>query len=1120
MATIMTEVLSHLPSLSTGNDHKEHSVPSSPSTQEPVETLSLKRNATERSQTSSSLPDAIITAILKAADPETFGSLTLLDPQWYRTSQRKYLLLEKLHELGVSPDQIASADVQRLRQTFAQEARHRLFPAYRPKTRTFNFLASSELSPTAAPHGQNLGLAFSPHGTYMVAYSSTRIFVIDVAGARPYVKRRLKRRLAVQTRPRAVCISKDGRILAILSPEGRVNIYNLGHLSECHRISSIQLAAPLPRAIAITSEGSVVAAARDGHVEIIPTTERSQSMPSRRVACEAADHVAFSDNGLVLLITSRSSLNSSTTLVQAPLPDIGIVDGAPTEESLDRLWTSQPLFPTTVGDSSHASLLSTEPLKVVAYDALASAFGILDVQDLKFTQSSFSPRNAHLSTSLAPSCTLPSVSSNGDSIAIAFDNLGVLVGALEGEYTAPSNRGMLEQVRLQWLPQLRQLQTLHWVSSSSTSETKIQSRLIAVLPAPNAADVDVPEQGTVEIGRILVLDFDLHPLIQTQDETVVDLSEGMTETLDETDPIGEVRRSATQTAHRPINPPIARSVTSGRKARKLPQLATLSTQDVDTSRRSSEFGPVANGSVDLEEPYTPAEPRSRETLQRAASAVAMNRTPRHATDSSQEQNRPRVPHESDADNWVPPPPVYAKEPDSTLPEDFRQALLESGTSNTQDHEDTLGSSQPEIFAPTILPEQLEDPRRQTDPEDDAETQAVVPIEQSTQAEQSAQAPQTPSERKDEDEAPQLRPPRVRGAVVGARKSLVLQGSTMRRFFSDTFSANSTRTKSDAKVDASPERSYTPREAIPSPRDSLNNPKRDRPVSMADSKPRRHTLLARPVSMSWASLGNDGGPATGEGLPPVPAVRADTFDSHVTPAASPVHQTDIPSLPRPDLVESLHRRQTSGSIYSFQSDAGAPRAAIGAHRNYSAGGSPWASSLMLAAYADGGSPGQPESGDITPPRTAPPMDRRQRTQSGVRTNSNLAQMETPGRSSNSEQQQKKEQGNRRESSRNRLTTIKSVASLMSATRSYSASEKGKGQLGSVSERGGGSSQRQNGTNGVSSTIAEKLPTRLGGAKRRNTLRRRSSVRASSGKDLDYRDGDPDRKSKGGGKCNVM
>jgi hypothetical protein len=69
----------------------------------------------------------------------------------------------------------------------------------------------------------------------------------------------------------------------------------------------------------------------------------------------------------------------------------------------------------------------------------------------------------------------------------------------------------------------------------------------------------------------------------------------------------------------------------------------------------------------LDAPYTHASPRSGTTLRRAATAAAVSRqrNPPPPTAGRVEyrraDGRAEHPHESDADNWVPPPPPYTKE---------------------------------------------------------------------------------------------------------------------------------------------------------------------------------------------------------------------------------------------------------------------------------------------------------------------------------------------------------------------------------------------------------------------------------------------------------------------------
>ena len=98
----------------------------------------------------------------------------------------------------------------------------------------------------------------------------------------------------------------------------------------------------------------------------------------------------------------------------------------------------------------------------------------------------------------------------------------------------------------------------------------------------------------------------------------------------------------------------------------------------------------------LDGPYSHSDPRSRTTLHRAATSAANSRRSDLPQRSRMGEARPvvppvpvlpltsqglrgtppgEIPHESDADNWVPPPPPYVPDAVRPLPEDLRRTLL-------------------------------------------------------------------------------------------------------------------------------------------------------------------------------------------------------------------------------------------------------------------------------------------------------------------------------------------------------------------------------------------------------------------------------------------------------------
>lgn len=101
----------------------------------------------------------------------------------------------------------------------------------------------------------------------------------------------------------------------------------------------------------------------------------------------------------------------------------------------------------------------------------------------------------------------------------------------------------------------------------------------------------------------------------------------------------------------------------------------------------SDFSPadgltLEEASAAFDGPYSHTAPRSRNSLYRSATAVAANRqrNPPRILESGRiayrrADGRGELPHESDADNWVPPPPPYTAKANAPLPEHLRMTLV-------------------------------------------------------------------------------------------------------------------------------------------------------------------------------------------------------------------------------------------------------------------------------------------------------------------------------------------------------------------------------------------------------------------------------------------------------------
>lgn len=104
-----------------------------------------------------------------------------------------------------------------------------------------------------------------------------------------------------------------------------------------------------------------------------------------------------------------------------------------------------------------------------------------------------------------------------------------------------------------------------------------------------------------------------------------------------------------------------------------PRPASVATEETETEA-------VMQEQEALDAPYSHTGPRSTTTLRRAATAAANHRR-RHPTTSTgvpieyrRADGRAEHPHESDADNWVPPPPPYQKDDPGEAPAFLRHSI--------------------------------------------------------------------------------------------------------------------------------------------------------------------------------------------------------------------------------------------------------------------------------------------------------------------------------------------------------------------------------------------------------------------------------------------------------------
>jgi hypothetical protein len=638
-----------------------------------------------------------------------------------------------------------------LRRLFAREIKRNLFEAYlRPREMIIN-LVSTSISSASAPGGEAFHFSLSPRGHYVLAYSSSRIHVLDVTEPEIVVKRELK----ILRRPASTTITDDGLTLAVLSTDLTVDVYDLsGEHAKHTRVVSLDHA---PRTIALSPNGSVLAAAYDAGVEVSSLDPDCISMDRRAVKCYAVDSLSFSKDGTQLLGSTVQSRNPSTVVLTAPYYNPG---STLPEESISALWTTSILFPNGSRDCSHAVLLPSpsddEASWTFTYDRVFETFRAVRIDDLRNGTTYFTGPTAEFGSAskLLPS-TLPAASEAGDLVMAGFHGSIWLYGVPEDLDALPINNGLNSNTESeastppsqlgrrnsapslhtstrgrdsttrtpQWqllcdkfrntfvegrkIASLNGVTSMNWVSDNSLSFHK--ERLVAVAPGVASPSPENEDDGMnpTDGGRISILDFDYSTNDGRRQVTTIEVGDKEPDVLEEEqrDIATEValvrRRTVAQqrggrtgmsrsatTVARPVRaepPPIPAlsalpSITDVVDPYSLPPSGPRRPSQANTTIDQSETASIDEEDA-FDAPYSQTSPRSGNTLRRAATAAATNRRlhPRAVAQEHIEyrraDGREEHPHESDADNWVPPPPPYTKEPIPPLPEHIQRSIL-------------------------------------------------------------------------------------------------------------------------------------------------------------------------------------------------------------------------------------------------------------------------------------------------------------------------------------------------------------------------------------------------------------------------------------------------------------
>lgn len=624
------------------------------------------------------------------------------------------------------PESQTSDDVESLKRQFATVARRNLFEVFlRPKRTVVKLISTSASSSSAFPQGEALRFTFSAYGQRLLGLSSSRVFLIDLTKDPISVTHELK----ILRRPVTAAISDDGASLAVVSSEHQVHVYALED-KEAKLTRTLELT-DVPRALAFSPRVAVLAVAYDEGIEVHALGEDASSTARRAIRCFGVTSLSFSRDGSTLLGSTNNFRNARLVTISPPL----LTDPS-SELSLrelqSRMWTSQILFPEISEGYSHVGVIppwsknSTDVIGLVGYDCKLNAFRVTQVDDTKGGIYYFVGPGADIERDEPRPSLMPAISENGEFLTVSHEGSGLwiyripesltgtsdAVGTPVSETPQPTVRRNYENAQAPYestnsqrlkkaidgpsrfvsgypFNEFDDISAIRWVHNPDDREagyTKI-CRLVGVAPGGVESLLDnfTGERLPVDSGRIILFDFERSATNGKSCDITIEVGEVPPINLPEQgatlDVEVELQRRRTHVNRRQgIG---ARASTVASRSNQLRQTRNLNRPSIPP--HEGEQGGLDSLPIEemaflpfLDNPYSNTAPRSGDTLRRAATAAT-----RSVAASRYERNNPPrpprrefvVPHESDADNWVPPPPPYTPDADGPLPEDLRRTLL-------------------------------------------------------------------------------------------------------------------------------------------------------------------------------------------------------------------------------------------------------------------------------------------------------------------------------------------------------------------------------------------------------------------------------------------------------------
>jgi len=590
-------------------------------------------------------------------------------------------------------------------------------------------LISTTATTSAFP--ESFGLSISTSGRWIIAYSSSALYVLSAQRLPEY--KNSCRAFKLRRKPLAAAIT-DGGKLAILTTPHKIDIYQCGEGAGAPLTGGSQSLTAVyldyeARTISFTAEGDVIAAGSDGGIELRNLSEGSLATDTRQITCGSLDTIAFSADGRSLLITAaaRRARISTFVSVNGAYEDALFDDAAFDQlQPVGKMWITQLLFPERLQARQAVFLpdASTGQItELLAYNSEKEQYSLFDVTSKNFVDRSLgTPEDFRWSRSERFEDTQPALSADASHVAVAVKlkdsseiwlyHVPRLWRDLDSAHDS-ANDSAEEQISV-LTPDLRlrlpqrednqpseRLICLRWLKSNVNIPAR--GRLFALVSSAGLSMPEdiVPSEAPAASGKLCVFD-----LIRSNSELPRATPKTVSIDLDSIPPIEHlaeetmgleqevdlVRRRTTRAQRgrdssgmlSPRDPRAARrSLSSGSSSGGIVTLRDLAESNTTRPRRRRSFSSMSSMSeenldmspVAVDEPYAMAQPRSQFTLDRAATVAAnslahrshLRSLPNQPLEYRRADGLREIPHESDADDWVPPPPPYSERPDPPGP---------------------------------------------------------------------------------------------------------------------------------------------------------------------------------------------------------------------------------------------------------------------------------------------------------------------------------------------------------------------------------------------------------------------------------------------------------------------